>query len=248
MTGRGLLQISLAALTLWIGVHRGLAELEVFEPDPRFEPTALIFAGGLVFTETISGFVGDRRGRSWHLKKKRARKAVLACLSTIATSEGLDVTEIGGSVFLVRRRHWWVRVPELRRVIRYRLRDAPQQSDVVWSSGKGVIGRAWLERRAIHENLRTVSERYGGASISPEQFARVGPGARGAFTLAEFQSVVGKYAEVLGTPIWKNDQVIGVLSIDVPLSADHPSSGTCLDSKAAKEVAATCADTLADLF
>lgn len=248
MTRRGWLQLVLALLTLLIVLNKAAVELELYIAEPHFEPTALGIAAILVFAETTWGLVAGVQGRQWHLKKKRARKAVLACLITVATSVGLDVTEIGGSVFLVKRRQWYSSEKRLRRVIRHRLRDFPQQSTVEWTKGKGAIGTAWQERRAVHVNLRALSEKYAGVTIDQAQFGKLSAEARGTFQHSEFQSVVGKYAEVLATPIWRKNEIVGVLAIDVPVHTEHAAAGSSLDSRVAKEVAAHCADTLAEVF
>lgn len=248
MTRRGWLQLALALLTLVIVLNRVFVYFDLYTGNPSFEPAALGTAAVLVFMETLWGLVGGAQERQWHIKKKRARKAVLSCLIAVSTAANLDVTEIGGSVFLVRRRRWFSRQKHLHRVIRYRLRDFPQQSAVEWTSGKGAIGAAWAERRTVHVNLRKLSERYAGTTVDQALFDKLSTEARAKFELSEFQSVVGKYAEVLATPVWRKDQIVGVLAIDVPLHTEHVSAGVSLDTKAAKEVAAHCADTLAGIF
>jgi hypothetical protein len=173
---------------------------------------------------------------------------VVSALVTISRTTGVDLAALGGSVFVPRSFGRW---RHLHRIVRSRMLDAPQQSSVQWSKGKGVIGRVWQEKREIHHNILAIGTRWKNVDITQEVFERISDDARMGFVREEFQGIVGKYAEILGVPVFAGGDsasgaVIAVLAFDVPSTVSHPLLGACLNTTAVREVAASCAATVGE--
>lgn len=180
-----------------------------------------------------------------------ARRNVIGALVTISEATGLDLTQIGASVFVVPRFRLPWRDEHLVRLVRFRLTDTPQASAVLWTKDKAGIGKAWAQNKIVHEPVKALAEKYGSSDLSEAEYAKISNASKRGFTHAEFRNIVGKYAEILAVPIQLPDdassKVIGVLSIDVPMTVEHQNLGNTLTSKTVERVATTCAKTIGQM-
>ncbi len=240
---RYILRAAEAAWALVVVSQKGLVTAKVIESNATFEGWALTISGGIIFVESLLQIIREARGKADEKRRADATKAVLGCLRLIAPRAGIDIASIGASVFFKQRDD-----KKLAREFRYRLTDTPQASEVAWVAGKGTVGRAWDQRRQLHANLKPISERWG-PEITEAAFKGMKGETRAGFTYGEFRGIVGKYAEVLATPIVNSDGTyVGILSIDVPMTTTSTSLGTCLNNNEIKEFASNCAALLADVY
>jgi len=94
-------------------------------------------------------------------------------------------------------------------------------SGLVWTKGKGCIGRAWEQGVSITTNLE--QEDRSQAAKSEQDWNAADPEITQGLSWDELQKVVGQpYGAVLALPIFHSDidppKVVGVLALDVPAS------------------------------
>lgn len=183
----------------------------------------LAFAAGLavvIFFDNCRAAWRRHKAPGRQQARARMQKAVVGALVTVGEDKNVALRHLGGSVFAIRRRGL-LRHPRLVRVLRFRLDDHPQPSQVVWTPGKGAIGRCWKQRRKVHSDWLAVAEKYGGRELTAAQFAKIPPATRDGFNLSEFVGIVDKYAEILAVPVLSHlGEIVGVISIDVAAKAD----------------------------
>lgn len=247
---RLLLRIGAAVVAFAVVAIKSAVLAKVLPADPLLESWTLIVGAALVLLDSIGTIInGQRLKRSAKLDAdvRRLLVGMLVALSETPTPS-VDLTQLGASVFLVKRSRLPWRDDKLVRLVRFRLRDTPQPSDVEWVKGKGCIGKAWQDKKITHHEIRPIAAKYGSADLSQANFDRIAPRTQRGFTLPEFRNIIGKYAEVLAVPIQSDDdataKVIGILSVDVPMTVAHPALGSILESTSAETVAATCASTI----
>jgi hypothetical protein len=105
----------------------------------------------------------------------------------------------------------------LRRILRFRISDHPDESDVFWSKGKGAIGECWARGIPIPKDMRAIAAKFGNRIQATEaDFLALTDAERCGFTFAEFIQTIGKYGEIYAMPIRAEHtgEPIGVLSID----------------------------------
>lgn len=248
---RLLLRIGAAVVAFAVVAVKSAVLAELLPENPVLESVVLIVGGGLVFIDSLIAVIQGQRLRRTAKLEGEIRRALNGMLVTVSetVNQGVDVTLLGASVFVVKRPkilRW--QEDRLVRLVRYRLRDTPQQSDVEWTKNKGCIGKAWADNKITHQTIRPIAEKYGSADVSEAAFERIPARTQRGFTHAEFRNIIGKYAEVLAVPIQKDGdasaKIIGILSVDVPMTVTHPNLGHILDSDSVETLAATCASTV----
>jgi hypothetical protein len=135
-----------------------------------------------------------------------------ALLVQVVQASQLDWTVVGVNAFLTRRRYRWVGDQVLRRVGRERIRSAPPPSSVVWTLGKGVIGRCWELGTDLGVDLR---DHFAGVEANTaEVWAQLTDEERLGLTYEDFQQT-RQYGVVVATPVLdRAGTVIGVVSAD----------------------------------
>ncbi|WP_347123295.1 hypothetical protein [Microbacterium sp. SY138] len=214
-----LLGLGLFVLVLF----NGLVDQSFIKDDPVARFWLLAGTGALVLTDAIWTAVAVFIGRGKAARQERIRLFLLPVIREVARRHRIDITLLGASVFRVRRRFGLFGRKQLERVDRYRMSDLPQQSKVVWVSGKGAIGEAWRNVAIEHVDWRPIQARWGSGKVKTEaDWTRVPLEDRCGMTMAEFLNIVDKYAEVLAIPILKPNttRCDGVLSLDVPIRAN----------------------------
>ena len=239
----------LALAALAIVADKALITWGVIKFNPGIEGWVLLFAGIVVFVESIVSIFGLVSSNAQMVRIRNIEKTVLASLKAISVETGVDVWYLGGSVFLAKKRGLR-RESYLHRVVRYRLSDSPQPSSVNWTDKKGTIGEAWHHKNEVHNNWTKIAERHGGTDLSQVAFDKLPERTRSGFSVDEFRGISSKYAEILAVPIWNAEKTrcVGILSIDIPMTVEHSKLGTCLASKGSKEIVATCAAVLSELL
>lgn len=211
-----LLAIGVLALVVW----NGLVEFSFIKDDPVAKLALLVITGAIILIDSLVAALVDFRKKGQDRRRVEIRKTLLPLLRSIARGNHLDITMLGASVFVVRRR--WIFWSRLKRVERYRMSDLPQVSKVAWNRSKGAIGRAWRDPGIQHVDWRPIQARWGDGKVKTEQDWESVPEAdRSGFSLEEFRIVVDKYAEILAIPMLTDSgKCVGVLALDVPLRAN----------------------------
>lgn len=147
-------------------------------------------------------------------RKVEIRKNLATLIVTLHEVTNERIQDYGVSLYLLRAK----RVPwgsqALVRLVRVRIVDNLNPSDVIFEPGKGVVGACWADQRETHKDLRQINARWVDKEISEEAWATFRDNVTDGFTLAEFKMVVGKYAEVLALPVMLDQKLVGVLSVD----------------------------------
>ena len=135
-------------------------------------------------------------------------------LVQVVQASGLDWKDVGINAFLVRRTPRWFGTPVLHRVGRERIRNTPPPSNVVWTKGKGVIGRCWATATDQGVNLAAL---FGPDPVLTESDWLARPEAdRIGMSFSDYEKTKN-HGAVVATPILDREgEVIGVVSADAP--------------------------------
>jgi hypothetical protein len=148
---------------------------------------------------------------------RRISETLRGLLVQVVQASNLDWTAIGINAFLVRRRYRWVGARVLDRVGRERIRSTPAPSRVLWSRGKGVIGRCWESGQDLGFDLR---EHFAEISdLTADQWADLPHEQRLGLSHDEYLRT-RQHGLVVATPVLdRSGKVIGVISADAPSGA-----------------------------
>lgn len=248
------LRVLLAVLGLVAVVLRSLDATGIWSQQGWLELGVVVVIGLVACVDGVRGALRESRAPQRERLRARLQKATVGALkSVVGMRHDIDLAELGGSVFVVRRRGW-SRREELHRVLRFRLDEHPQPSAVRWTKGKGTIGRAWASRTPQHAVLTPVARQWGadspqGAVPTPQEYGEIPSRARTRFTHEEFVGIAGKYAEVIAVPILaEGEHLIGVFAMDLPMTSTAPGLGTLLAGPDVEAVAIAAASLLGDVL
>lgn len=190
--------------------------------------------------------------RAW-FEDRRERQASLVqqilylCLIQVdeATDDSLEYYNIGLHVWRKGWRLTW-RPPfgrrQLIKVAKVRLSDTMQSSRVVWTKGKGVIGKCWETKAVVRRDLGSFKPYVSG---SQEAWYAAPPDFRLNLTWEEFQRTAN-YGGVIAAPMLdKRDRFRGCVSVDGP-EGTYQTLDTERVRDAVNDAANTCAGRLYD--
>lgn len=154
---------------------------------------------------------GERRQRRLLQQQTKLEPFLTAALIQLHRDLGVDWETTGVQVFAKQGWWWWKRH---RRLAKVRLSPVPS-SGIVWSAGKGAIGRCW-ETGAPHAvDLAAHFAPY--ESIHTEEaWNTIPPRDRYGLTFNDFQRLKDKYGFVAVTPIVRKDKYVGCVTADIP--------------------------------
>jgi hypothetical protein len=177
----------------------------------------------------VTSLIGAARASWWeHTAQRRSnfRGSVAEILRgaavTTAEATGKKVPSVGASAFVVARGGFLWQREYLKRIGRERFNSFPPPSQVVWTLGKGVIGRCWAERKPVAKDFTKIAKRHRGCSR--EQFEKLKDDVRLGLTYDEWNEMIGKYGVVLAVPITASaidGKIIGVLALDLQEGTEH---------------------------
>jgi hypothetical protein len=171
--------------------------------------------------------------------RARMYRPLTAAFVSISEARGnISILKLGASVFTVEKRwtrRWKIfpwREERLGRLLRFRISDYPQESNVTWTRDKGAIGACWTTGQPVLRDRRATAARYGRPNYPTEaQLQSMSVQEHCGMTLPEFIQTIGKYGEILAAPVVARNKgkLIGVLSIDCLADAyASPSSPSIL--------------------
>lgn len=253
-------RIIVALVALALVVLKSATEVKFIGGDPQLEFVLLVAAGVAVFLESVVKAVQLIRRPAIETKKKRLEKAVLSCLQSISASTAIDVSEIGGSAFVIRRPFPWFALQRafpwvggnrvLRRVLRLRLNDEPQPSKIKWTLDKGAIGSAARTGEVRHADWTAYATALNTTTGQEAVvYQNVPEDQRFGLSQEDFCRMARKYSESLAIPLIDSmgTRIIGSLSIDIPYESSRASQGRVLKSPETTRAVA-CAAVVADII
>lgn len=246
MIPRTMWRIVLAVASFCVVAEKAAVIVGVTHPHPVFEGYALAAGAAVILYQSLASIIGGIVGDVQASRNKDAQKAVIACIRSIHELTGLDILSIGCSVYVASHRGLR-RAPYLRRDVRFRLSDMPQESDVTWTAGKGAVGTAWKTKRVTHKDWTALAARYGNVEMTRAEFDRLKPSTTSGFTHMEFQTIAAKYAEILAVPIFGDGGCVGVVAVDLPVEG-YAGNGKLLDNAAVKQIVGYCANVISNVF
>jgi hypothetical protein len=240
-TARFWWRVCAAAIAAAVGIGLGLNEMGTWTLPSWFASTLLIAGVLVAFVTAAEAAVDQRRhGRVAELREQ-ARAVLAPLLLELEEATGINARQLGVAAYRIRKPIWPFGKERLERLLRLQLLIRVA-SGIVWRPGVGVIGQCVLRGEDVVENLATLDEQLG--SVSPEDWASLGPDLTYGFSYNEFQRVRGKYGVVLASPMIREtplgSRVVGCISVDGP-----PGSFQALASEEIRGLVAAAAVTLA---
>jgi len=169
------------------------------------------------------GSLSSIAGQHVSAVRERRREKLRALLQPVALRvqdlTGIDLRDLGLSVYVLHRPGWW-RWPWQPRLLRmYRVRPKiAAVSHVAWRPGKGVMGTCAERGQDVAEDVAALDD-----LLKNETRATWEPSRAHGLTYDEWLDTRGKYGVILATPILGEGSggsaVIGVLVLDGPAGA-----------------------------
>jgi hypothetical protein len=173
------------------------------------------------------------KGRRAAVERERKIEAFLAAsLIHVARRAGADWETTGVQAFLIRR--GWRRSQQVR-AAKMRLGPVPS-SGIIWTEGKGIIGRCWATRAPVCADLESHFAPYLGSSRT--EWEALPAETRFGLTYEDFRRLAGKYGIVAAVPIIDaRDTYVGCVTADTPPLNGKP--GTLQLDEVLKSLAST---------
>ncbi|SNR98600.1 PDC sensor domain-containing protein [Blastococcus mobilis] len=214
-------RVLFAAVSLAVGVVNILVEKDVLPLSDGRQLAFVIVLASIALIDNVRHAVRRFFEPQKEQAQIRVQKPIIGVLLALAQTKNLQVKHLGSSIFVLRRTGL-LRRRKLVRVIRFRLANHPQATQVEWGKGKGAVGTCWETGRAEYRYRRPVAEKYGARNLTDAEFAELQKkkGVTSGFSRTEFMSMVCKYAEILAVPIRSPEgELKGVVSIDLSIEA-----------------------------
>jgi hypothetical protein len=142
-----------------------------------------------------------------------------ALLELLAIPGGnLTLGDLGLTVLMIRRqtRPPWRK--HLYRAVRVRHAHVPQSSRILWTKGKGTVGRCWKEEKLVAKDTKTLYGQY--LTGSEADWNGAPDHVRMNLSFEEFQRIRELYSEVVAVPIFdKKGQFRGCAVVDTRYDA-----------------------------
>jgi hypothetical protein len=246
-------RMALAALASATAIATGLIGLGVWIGPPTKLVAGMIVALSIAALRDNVLSAGRRLAEPRRERRRmRSQKAVVVALVTIAELRQVKLEDLGVSVFLVQphglelERFRVKRRERLVRIVRFRLKDSPQPSDVDWVRGKGVIGKCWEQQRPVHQHLAPLAKSWARKQVTDAAWDQMAERARQGFSRDEFVTTLNKYAEIVAVPIKdEHGGFLGCISVDLAMTSEHAQHGSLLSEPGVEAAIATAAEIVA---
>lgn len=237
----------LAAAATWTGVIVALDQYGKaswpFVHNPWTLGISIIGLALLTFGDSVRRAFLRLRAEGVEKKQLEVRTQLTLALISIADHHKISVEELGCGLFLMQER-WLKRPARLVRTMRIRLPDDLHESPVEFTIGKGAVGLCWKKVTTQHRDWRGINARYADAVDVESRWSSMKEETKNGFTLEEFVTLLGKYAEVLAVPIVANGSFIGCVALDRKWNPDEPQDVLLLADRQTKKLLGTTAQTL----
>jgi hypothetical protein len=212
---------ALAGLALVI--VNALIDRQIVHWDQRVAAVGAIGVGLVACFDNIRLIRYKLQAHERNAARARMYRPMFIALVSVAEARSMQTFKFGVSVFRIKPcwyLHWHVipwRQERLVRLVRLRLSDNPNESEVVWTKGKGAIGECWANKVPVLHDRRRAAATFGRDHYPSEaEFAQLSSEERRGMTRSEFVETIDKYGEILAVPIVEqhSGKILGVLSID----------------------------------
>lgn len=166
----------------------------------------------------------SRAKRAAKLDSIRAAGETVLKAALVRTVQDSEVpwTEVGLHLFLVARkwqRKWPFRVAYLWHARRVKMSEFPPPTGIVWTKGKGVVGRCWATGGFVSCDVRNAYAPY--LSSTESEWNQLDSDKRFGLTFAEFSLTKDHAGTILAAPILTaagngGHQFAGCVSLDAP--------------------------------
>jgi hypothetical protein len=171
---------------------------------------AVIVAGLVPIVQIVISERGEKARRVAIEREQRIEAFLVASLAYAVRHGGADWLNTGIQAFVVKG--FWR--PRHVRAAKVRLGPIPS-SGIVWTKGKGIIGRCWETRSPQFEDLHAQFAPY--QTYDRSKWDALGPAERFGLTYDDFQRLGHKYGMVAAVPIVdRRERYIGCVTADTP--------------------------------
>ncbi|MFB9376522.1 hypothetical protein ACFFKU_11960 [Kineococcus gynurae] len=199
-------RIGLAVLAAVVAILLGLEGADLWSPRPTPLTVLIVLAAVLAAVSTTWAAVDSFRQRRKGAEKEVLDGILTAAVWAVVDATGLDARELALAAYALRHRPG--RGARLERLHRVRAARRPGTSQVVWTPGKGVIGRAVERGEVVAVDL---SDPAAGPVVDP---------AGWGLAPTEAERLAGRYAVVVALPLvddsGPSSRVVGCLALDGP--------------------------------
>lgn len=163
----------------------------------------------------VRGFYADSYMRPKYEVAHDVYPILYAAAIRISKKRRVDIDDLAITAFRVEPGRPLRFRRRLDRLARLRAAEGVPPSDVVWTRGKGVIGKCWADgRQEVYELNRAYAKWY---PQGRHRWKVAPPNVRMNMSWDEMCEVNGKYGAVLPTQIKdRHGRVVGILAVDVP--------------------------------
>lgn len=225
--------VVLAVVAFLAGTAKALDEYLAAKTWPWIHADGLHFAllillSAMTLADSLKRAIHRLRAQSTTRKRVRIRNQLSQLIVTLSEVTGRPISDFGCGLFQVQGRGIR-RKQRLVRRERVRLVDDVHESPVNFTYGKGTVGECWERCSTAYFNWCRINKKWGGKTIARDDWEGMATDKHRNFTLPEFQSLVGKYSEVLAVPITVNGSFAGCIAVDLKWHKDAAPTGPVLE-------------------
>jgi predicted nucleotide-binding protein len=150
--------------------------------------------------------LGDRRSSMDTLLAQKLNRILQDVITSASSTLAVSPRELGA--------HVWQPTANgmaLERVARVRVGDTPPNRPREWRRGEGVVGRCWEIGEDVYINLQGP----GLNGLDEISFEQLDDNLKMGLNYADFQRVQLDFRAIWATPIYRHDELLGVLSLNV---------------------------------
>jgi hypothetical protein len=204
---------------------------------------AVAAVGGVAILQAVRGGVHRYRLDRSSAFERTASQALGQAFRELVRLDGLTIDNVGISAWIVQRR---VRKPwqkYLTRVGRLRLTSAPLPSRVVWTRGKGIIGRCWERENIVAQETKDLWEPHW--TCTRAEWKGLNNRVKLRLKHKEWHHIRGKYRGAVAVPIVDDrNRFVGCISIDARDGAEWQA----LNRQEVVDIAAQAGTTVGNLM
>jgi hypothetical protein len=171
---------------------------------------ALVLTAVVPIVQVVVAERGEKARRLAIEREQKIETFLVASLVYAVRHAGADWVSTGIQAFVVKG--WWR--PRHVRVAKVRMGAIPS-SGIVWTQGKGVIGKCWETRMPQFVDLHSQFAPY--QAFEKAEWDALPAGDRFGLTYEDFQRLGHKYGVVAAVPIVdRHERYIGCVTADTP--------------------------------